>query len=451
MLADLLSAAPPANLAIVTTAGRVTWSQLRQSVAQLVAQFAPLSQQRVGVLLPANAAGLAALCALDQLSAHAYLLDESLSLETVYDYADRFAWQAIVTHAGDAGWQIRPLATGGTDPVTAAAVTILTSGTEGAPKAATYTWETLARPVRSGQPADRDVWLLSFRIHLYAGLQVVLQALVNGQTLVATHQQMSPDEIASLMAAAGVTCASATPSYWRRLVLLADAATLATVPLRQITLGGELADQAILDALSSRYPAARIVHIYATTELGRCFAVTDGKAGFPRSYLHDSPGARPARVDAQLKVEDGQLFVQPVHGVICANQPIEPEARQGQDWLATGDLVQLQGDRVLFAGRAGDMINVGGNKVRPAIVENVLRSHPGVSDVRVYGKASSIAGQLVACEIVAGTGHDPDQLRIAIGAICRAQLQSHERPRLIEFVNQIQLTSAGKVARREEA
>ena len=119
-------------------------------------------------------------------------------------------------------------------------------------------------------------------------------------------------------------------------------------------------------------------------------------------------------------------------------------------WIETGDLVELTADRVLFAGRAGDMINVGGNKVRPAVVEQAIRAVPGVTDVRVYGQSSSIAGQLVACQIVPAVGQDPAAITTAVAQTCRATLQPYQCPRLIECVEEIQLTTAGKVSRRAE-
>lgn len=443
MLLPLLSTAPSERLALVTTTERTTWSQLRQMADELVQQFGLLAGQRVGLLLPASAAGLAALCALDEIGAHAFLLDESLASDTIDQWAERFGLDAIASTDEASSWDVRELAGSESPTTSGSTVTLLTSGTEGIPKAATYTWARLAQPVRTGYRPDRDVWLLSYRIHLYAGLQVLLQALLNGQTLVVPGQQNSPDETARLMADGHVTCASATPSYWRRLVLFADSQQMARIPLRQITLGGEAADQAILDALRTLYPQARIVHIYATTELGRCFAVSDGLAGFPQAYLHDRPEPRPAGVDAQLKVENGQLYVRPKHGM---NRDA-PAATPDRAWTATGDLVELEGDRVVFAGRAGDMINVGGNKVRPAIVERTIRTVPGVFDVRVFGKSSSIAGQLVACEIVLATGEDSAEVQSAIGQACRAALQPYECPRLIECVPEIQLTPAGKITR----
>jgi acyl-CoA synthetase (AMP-forming)/AMP-acid ligase II len=116
--------------------------------------------------------------------------------------------------------------------------------------------------------------------------------------------------------------------------------------------------------------------------------------------------------------------------------------------LPTGDLVEVRGDRAFFVGRRSDVINVGGNKVHPAEVERVLRAVPGLGDVRVYARPSSIAGELVACDVVPAPGADPEGLRAAIARRCAAGLQGHQRPRWIRVVGEIAVSPSGKVLRR---
>jgi acyl-CoA synthetase (AMP-forming)/AMP-acid ligase II len=117
------------------------------------------------------------------------------------------------------------------------------------------------------------------------------------------------------------------------------------------------------------------------------------------------------------------------------------------EWFATGDMVDVEEDRVYFVGRKTEMINVAGSKVFPIEVERVIRVVPGVSDVRVFGRASSIAGELVACEIVAAPNQDRETLRSLIVRTCLASLASHQQPRIIKLVDRIDLSSAGKTLR----
>ena len=97
------------------------------------------------------------------------------------------------------------------------------------------------------------------------------------------------------------------------------------------------------------------------------------------------------------------------------------------------------------------MINVGGRKVLPSTVESVLREASGVGDVRVYGKASSLVGQLVAADIVLARGSDEAQVRADVHRVAWGKLADHEIPRLLRIVEAIPQTGALKVARSESA
>jgi acyl-CoA synthetase (AMP-forming)/AMP-acid ligase II len=426
------------GLAMVTAGESVSWSELAQRARTWGDQHRSLAGRRVGLCLQNSASSIAVLAALDRLRADAFLLSDDLPEADRLRMAEELRLAALVQPAADANAQpvLELFFSAEASSEGDGSVTILTSGSTGKPKAVRHTWASLARPVRLTPEYPAPRWLLTYRPNLYAGLQVLLQCFANGGTLVVPAARAEPKAVAELAAAASVQFASATPSYWRRLLLFADAAILSRIPLVQITLGGEAVPQTVLDALAERFPSARLVHIYATTELGRCFSVTDGLAGFPQWFL-DQRSAD----GIELRIEDGELYVR------SANASL-PEGGPATAWQATGDLVELVEDRVHFRGRRSDLINVGGNKVHPLEVERVIRAVPSVLDVRVFGRASSVAGQLVACEIVPAPGLDPASVEDAVQAHCRVHLASHQRPRLIRMVEAIDLSPAGKQLRR---
>jgi acyl-CoA synthetase (AMP-forming)/AMP-acid ligase II len=115
--------------------------------------------------------------------------------------------------------------------------------------------------------------------------------------------------------------------------------------------------------------------------------------------------------------------------------------------------VELQGDRYVFAGRRTDAIIVGGAKVFPKRVEEVLREVSGVAEARVYGVPSSLTGELVAAEITltpeaAAAAGDGADLKAAALAHCRGVLEPHSVPRVLEIVTRIATTAAGQTPRR---
>lgn len=120
-----------------------------------------------------------------------------------------------------------------------------------------------------------------------------------------------------------------------------------------------------------------------------------------------------------------------------------------EGFIDTGDVVQLQSGRVLFLGRANGAINVGGQKVHPEQVEQVLMQHEAVLQAKVYGKASSVLGQLVVADVVTKPGSDPKQLQSQLMQLCLTQLQRYQIPTRYHWVAELANNSSGKLSRKE--
>jgi acyl-CoA synthetase (AMP-forming)/AMP-acid ligase II len=317
-------------------------------------------------------------------------------------------------------------------------VLMQTSGTTGTPKLARHTLAALTGRIKPGRAAAGSArWLLTYEPASYAGLQVLLTALVTGNELIA----IAGGSLAALAAAAlsqAPTHISGTPTFWRGLLVSAGAG-LRRIPLAQLTLGGEVADDAILGRLRAEFPGAGITHIYASTEAGALFAVKDGRAGFPRSWLDDgTEGVR-------LRVTDGVLEVMSPRRMVEYVTPGSP-SRDPDGWLNTGDLVSIVGDRVYFRGRADTVISVGGAKVSPEEVEAVLLAVPGVLDARVFPVSSPVTGNLVGAEIVCGAA-DREAVRRAVLAHAASALPAYKVPRVVRFVEALSVSASGKKPR----
>jgi len=311
-------------------------------------------------------------------------------------------------------------------------VLLLTSGTSAKPKVVRHKWQTLFARVRVSKSEDEKIWLLTYLPTSFAGIQVLLTAAVAANTVVRASQVHR--ETLAIGARQGITHLSCTPTFLRSLI--AAGAHEAMLPrLRQVTLGGEIADQRTLDAARSHFPNARISHIYAATETGALFSVSDGLAGFPKSWLHDGIE------DVRLKVVDDVLHVSSPRAMIAY-------AGAGNDrisgWIDTGDLVRVIEDRVLFLGRRDRRINVGGSKTLPEEVERAILEVPGVAEAIVTGIPSPLSGQMVLAEVVPAEPGDTEELRERIFAHIRGCLANHQIPRVLRFRTQAPLSPSGK-------
>lgn len=322
------------------------------------------------------------------------------------------------------------------DAVDRFAVLVPTSGTFGEPKLVRHDFIRLLGRIKGGHRAD-VCWLLTYEATGFGGLQVVLSAAAAGACLTARPGAPLP-ELAALARRQGVTHISATPTFWRAFLMLPDAPE----DLDTITLGGEPADQALLDRLAERYPDAHIGHLYASNESGALFMVRDGRAGFPAHWLEEGVEG------IGVRVRGGILEVRSNRAMLdYAGHEDVPVTEDG--WIRTGDLVEVVGDRVLFRGRADGRVNVAGQMVSPEKIEQMILAVPGVVEAKVDGIANPLTDHVLEARVVAAPGIDTDALRAAIQTTL-ADLPNAERPRLIEFVGHVPAAPSGKKLRLVE-
>jgi acyl-coenzyme A synthetase/AMP-(fatty) acid ligase len=312
-----------------------------------------------------------------------------------------------------------------------------TSGTTGAPKLVAHSLPGLIGAIRA-MTTPTPVWATFYDIRRYGGLQIFLRAATSGATLVLSAPDEPLQEHLARCVDAGVTHMSGTPSHWRKLLMSPHAAMIAP---RYVRLSGEIADQAVLDALRPAFPHAEIVHAYASTEAGVGFEVTDGREGFPARFIGDRDGMA-------LRVVDGSLRIRSDRAAAAYIGRDDLALRDEEGFVDTDDRVELRGDRYYFKGRGAGVINIGGLKVHPEEVEQVINSHAAVRMSLVKGRRSPIVGDLVVADVVLKEAEGGAALKEELMALCRAQLPRHMAPAAISFVPALEMGASGKLARR---
>jgi len=321
---------------------------------------------------------------------------------------------------------------------------LLTSGTSGVPKLAVHSLASLIAPIGAGQRLDSAVvWGTFYDIRRYGGLQIFLRAIVGGASLVLSCAGEPIADHLARLGRCGVTHLSGTPSHWRRALMSPE---IGKISPRYVRLSGEIADQAILDSLHATFPEAGIGHAYASTEAGVSFEVSDGRAGFPADFLeHDRDGVELNLVDGALRIRSSrtaQRYLGTRHARL----------RDHDGFVDTGDMVERRGDRYVFAGRRGGIINVGGLKIHPEEIEAVINRHPQVHMSLVRPKQNPVTGSIVIADVVlksecARSGGEL-QIKNDILALCREALPRHKVPAAISIVPALDVAATGKLARR---
>lgn len=450
--ASLLSAADD-ELIVTTPRGNFTRQDLGGQMAQASALLGEAGRN-VAVLIatPDILSALPALAIADGRARRLGLVDARLPIDTLRRFCRDGGFDIIHTNRvdlSDLGVRISSNAAQLAELVYDAVENsstnetewaLATSGTTGTPKLVRHVLASLTATTKPPRPGQlRPVWGLLYDFSRFAGLQVVLQSLTGGGVLVAPDVDTPLDERLAFFARHGVTHLSATPTLWRKIIMLPQSRLF---DLRSIALGGEIAGQKILDALRSRYPNARLTHIYASTEAGVGFAVSDGNEGFPVRFLETTPSGSDLRiVNDELQIRNSHIGRSYVGN--------ETKFADQEGWVRTGDGVEIRGGRVLFRGRLNGTINVGGNKVLPEKVEQALKYLDNVAEAYVYGVPSSIAGMLVGAEIqLVKQVEDEAFFKKKVKRALSDSLDKHEIPAKLAIVENFAVNNSGKLVRK---
>jgi acyl-CoA synthetase (AMP-forming)/AMP-acid ligase II len=443
-LIELLRRADAARPAIVTDDGTTTYGELVAQAEAVAAGLLGRGIRRFAVVDPdaTTVAALLAGASLAGAEACQYPpIDDPAEIAALATRLDHDAAVTPLAALPDGLDGVRPDALSGgvapDDPPETRPLLVLTTGTTGTPRGVRHDWNRLLRGTRRIAAAPDQRWLLAYGLHQFAGLQMLLHVFASGATLVAPALRR-PREGLAAMRAHGIDHASATPTYWRFLLAELRADGGPVPQLEQITLGGEAVPAPVLAELARVFPSAKLSQVYAASEFGSSGSVRDGRSGLSVDVLERGDDA-----DVAMKVVDGELWVRSRVGMLgyYGEPPIDPDA-----WRATGDLVDVVGDRILFRGRTSEVINVGGVKVHPLPIEERVGAVPGVDVARVFGRPNPMTGAIVAVEIVPAPGADHDALRDAIRASC-ADLAAPSRPRSIRFVESVSM-AGDKIVRR---
>lgn len=319
------------------------------------------------------------------------------------------------------------------------AVAIATSGSTGTPKLSLLTAASLiaSADATAERLGGHGQWLLALPPHHIAGLQVLLRSIAAGTTpLVLDPGSVTP--FALVEATAGMHAerryTSLVPTLLARLV----EDPLGLEALRRfdaILVGGAATPRTLLDR--ARSEGVRVVTTYGMSETGGG-CVYNGK---PLKGVAVRAGA-----DGVLEL-GGPVVA---HGYLGqASEAFRTEG--GQRWFRTGDLGSVDGDgRVSVTGRSDDIINTGGLKIAPHIVEEAVVAHiAAVTEAVVVGVPDPQWGQAVALAVVTSPGGPPigpvpDGGVAEIREILRPHLEAAALPRRVHVVAELPMRGPGK-------
>ncbi len=358
--------------------------------------------------------------------------------------------------------QLKPVKTRGDDP----ALIIYTSGTTGPPKGALHAHRVLLGhlpgmefPHNFFPKKDDLIWTPADWAWIGGLIDVLFPSWHHGIPVVAHRfKKFDPEEAFHLLAKYGIRNAFMPPTALKMMREVNNPRSRHEYNMRSIASGGETLGAGLLD-WGKEAMGLTINEFYGQTEcnlvVGNCSEVMKPRPG---SMGRQVPGHRVDVVNDLGEVVPpgtlGELAIKRPNPVMFLEYWKNPEATRKKyvgDWLLTGDLAKKDEDRYFwFVGRKDDVITSAGYRIGPAEVEDCLMKHPSVSMVAVVGSPDRLRAEIVKAFIVPKHGVIPGpDLEKEIKQYVKVRLAAHEYPREIEFVDELPMTTTGKIMRKE--
>jgi acyl-CoA synthetase (AMP-forming)/AMP-acid ligase II len=271
-----------------------------------------------------------------------------------------------------------------------------------------------------------------------AGLDTLVYTLSSGGALIVTRRR-DPESILDLIESHKAEVLPASPSFLRLLCMTQPAEGRDLSSLKIVTYGSEPMDGTTLRLLNERFPNLQISQKYGTTETGSPKSVSRGNDSL---WIKLKAGG-----DSKLetKVVDDILWIRSestILGYLNAPSPVDENG-----WYCTGDMVDVDGEWLRFRGRASDTINVGGEKVSPAEVEQTILELPLVRSAVVEGERHALMGQIVIARVALAETMASREAAKLIRLHCSNRLPRYKVPVKIEVVDEALVSERQKKQR----
>jgi long-chain acyl-CoA synthetase len=291
---------------------------------------------------------------------------------------------------------------------------LFSSGSTGKSKGTVHDLSSLLGKFKTRRHDLRTLAFLRFD-HI-GGIDTLLYSLSNGSCLI-TVEDRSPDSICRAVEKYRVEVLPVSPTFLNLLLLSRAYADYDLSSLKHIAYGAEVMPESTLKRCAAVFPHVNIVQKYGTTEVGALRS---------KSKSSDSTWVKIGGEGYHTRIVDGILQIKADSAMLGYLNAPSPFTEDG--WFNTGDAVEVDGEYIRILGRKSEMINVGGEKVYPTDVEDVIHELDNVADVTVYGEPHPLTGNIVCAKVTLLTDEPERAFTSRLKHHCRARLQGYKVP-----------------------
>lgn len=330
---------------------------------------------------------------------------------------------------------------------------IYTSGTTSEPKGVAISHEmtefTTKNIVDVLEYSNSDVNVLPLPLNHSFGLGCFHTSLFVGSTLILLKNASDLEAILESLKKYNATTLAVVPATLTKLLKF-DTNTLEEYfsSVRLVITNSTSIPKHTVQDFTNILKNGNLATYYGLTEASRStFMIFDKRDGKEESVGKPAPGVQ-IKINSQQKESSGigEIMIKGCNVIkkYWNNNKADKNIEDG--WLKTGDIGFFDEENYLFLkGRIDDIINIGGEKVIPEEIENVVRKLSGIEDVVAFGIQDKVFGQIIKLNVVRSKDSDVDKLKILNQ--CIRNLERFKIPSKIEFVEKIPKTEYGKVKR----
>jgi acyl-CoA synthetase (AMP-forming)/AMP-acid ligase II len=311
---------------------------------------------------------------------------------------------------------------------------IFSSGSTGAPKAILHDLASILEKFRKVRQQKTTLTFLLFD-HI-GGIDTMLNTFGSGGCIV-TVAERTPELVADAIERYRVHTLPTSPTFLNLFLISGVWQDRDLSSLKVIAYGTEPMPQSTLERLHEVFPDVALVQTYGMSELGVL-----------RSRSRDSTSLwiKFTGEEFKTKIVDGILWVKADSAMLGYLNA--PDLFDAEGWLNTQDAVEVDGEYLRILGRKSDLINVGGQKVYPAEVENLLLQMDNVAEVAVFGKPHPMMGQIVAARFTLKEPEPLDAFKRRMFAFARERLAKFQIPVFVELAEADQFGARFKKLRQ---
>lgn len=302
---------------------------------------------------------------------------------------------------------------------------LFSSGSTGKSKATVHNFSVMLKKFSTNRKrAGKRMMGFLFFDHI-GGINTLLSTLASGGCIV-TLQDRSPDEVCASIAKHNVQVLPASPTFLNLLLLSEAYKRHDLSSLELINYGTEAMTEHTLAHMNRILPQIKLLQSYGMSEIGIIRSSSQSSNSLWMKFKGE---------DYETRIVDGLLEVKSEFTMLGY---LNAESRFTNDgWYRTGDAVECNGEYIRILGRQSEMINIGGEKIYPIEIENVLLEMEEVVDVSVCGEKHIITGTMITATIQLNYDMPAAEFRKRMRTFCKDRLPSWGIPQKCLFVQEL--------------